>query len=597
MSDQERIAWLLAVASVFLFGAWMLGAGPRGCSVAPKQKVTPPTEAAPECEGLEIGDTRATECPLGGQKIEVCTQAGFKVAVDCVGEDPSGCTDFRSVVDTLGGFCVSCHPGYDSYAVASAKAQEYARRTQLPKDHPEHMPKGGELDDAQKKAISDWFQDGARDTCETEPPVGAFRSFDWLEEKILSDLTKLDSETRRTTRYLVTTHRRNAKASAGEAEAYDDAVSKAINSLSFERDLVTPSEVAEGIWRFDLEDLGLSEADWDTVEGADKLDVESFTSRGELLKVLTGTQKAWLHVDNFDDTVFRNSGVYHSLTDTPQTFDDLVERLDVDYVEDLTDFDALLVGLGQSPLAPHNRLLSRHDSRDGFFWVTYDTGVPDAAEKNLFQFPLLEDVGGVRDFEFVASEVIYSLPNGLLGFALFNAAGVRQDVAPVDVVRDFENPVSAEIRNAVSCFRCHRGGILPATDQIRDHVLANGAEFGTDKDLILALYRGNTETSEVIAADNESYRGVLEDLQVDGPEDPITVANDRFLTQWDLQKTAGFLFLTEDDLRVCLNGSATGRAQMGQLLSGGTVTYDQFVATLPALKADCRLFQDPLVIP
>ena len=84
-------------------------------------------------------------------------------------------------------------------------------------------------------------------------------------------------------------------------------------------------------------------------------------------------------------------------------------------------------------------------------------------------------------------------------------------------------------------------------------------------------------------------------LDFDLGKDPITFANDIYKLDWDIREFAAFLLLTEQELRNCIARSSVGRAQVGQLLTGGTASFNQIVQVLEdALKDDCRLFEEPL---
>lgn len=443
---------------------------------------------------------------------------------------------------------------------------------------------------------------------DTPPPDPGFLTFDALEQLVLDDLSNLDKDERDDYVYIVTAHRANA----GEPTVlYDRAVSKALNSISTENALANAEEVAPGLFRVELEDYGLDAAEWTKIEDADLLNIESFTGRGDLLKLLTGKRKPIMHVEAFVDTIMRNSTVYYDLTGTPATFPELVAQLGVDYAADLADFDAIQGAFVGSPLSPHNRMVSRHESDDGALWCTYDTGPTDEPQENYFEFPLLGDSGGVRNAKFTAGECIYDRPNGTHGYVLFAAQDTvvgdvfvrsdlfaRQDVAPVNVVLDYRASqlgLSAEIRNAISCFACHKQGMIPFQDQIRDHVLANGSEFDADKDIILAVYEGNQAWQNLFRKDNDLYTKVMSDLGVDVTNgEPITHCNDNYLTSWDLERVAAFLFLRPEEFKTLIDQSATARAQVGQLARGGRITFDQVLQSLPIVIQELNLFRDPI---
>lgn len=612
--DWERKAWLagfLLVSTIIL----LVIAHMNGCSVQPRKKIVlapPPTTEPQTCGDLAVGDTREDQCDAGqvGSRVMVCTAAGLKqAATTChVEGTPAPCgadkTTFAAVQPILARNCSSCHATYATFDQAKGKAAEFKRRTDLPRAEAQHMPKGGDLTAPEKAAVAAWIADGLCPAPTGGEPPSVQETFDRLEQVITDDLLgKVAANRRKTTRYITA-----PSADIADRAIYKASGQKALNSVSIDRNIRLFVDAAPGVWRFDLEDVRLDAAQWALVEAADVVDIESFTSRGVVLKALTGTRKPWLDADAFGDAALRNSTVYYALTHTPSTFNALAEKVGAQYAADLANFEATLAAFVGSPLSPHNRMVSRHRANDGGLNVTYDTGALDSREKNFFEFPCLGDIGCQKNAQFVAGEVIYSLPNRLHGYALFNAQQLfargkfvrsdldkRIDVADVAVVRDFLNPISAEIRSGISCFRCHSGGLLPFRDQVRDHVLANGSEFGRDKDFILAIYKGNAAVSQGLADDNALYATALTQLGVDPAQpDPVTVAADRYLTEWDLAKVARRLRLAPEDFRVLVNQSAGARAQVGQLLSGGTITFDQFVQSLPVLKDELRLFKDPI---
>lgn len=570
------------------------------------------SEPAPTCDGAAIGSTRETACE-GGKIVAVCTAEGFKEAVNTCTEQPeptAKCdatkTTFVAVQPILTRSCNGCHNGYDGFEKAKEDADDYLRRFKAPQASPQHMPKGGSLTPAEIKTFEDWKEDGF---CETsgdgggDTDDGPFVSFDATEQAMLEDLTdtnKVEVGDRDDIRYLV--------ADVGsDVEVLKQAAWKALNSVSTERELADLVKVAPGIWRINIDDVGMDAEEWTRIEAADLVNIESQTSRGGLLKLLTVSRKPWLHVETFTDTVLRNAAIYYDLTETPGTFNEFTAQKGVDFADDLQDLEAPLGAFVGSPLSPHNRMVSVHESEDGYFWTTYDTGPLDTAEKNFFKFPLLSDVGGQLNAQFVAGEVIYSLPNGLHGYALFNAAqtvngnvfvrsdlDALQNVAPVGVVRDFLNPVSAEISAGVSCFRCHNSGILPFRDQVAKAVRDNGAQFGADRDLILAIY-DEAKMGEEIAETNDVYTGILKAANIDPTKtDPISVAQDAQLLPWSLDRVCAKLSLRKGDCRVLLNQSETVQSEWGQLFSGGSITFEQFTQSLQQVIVDLRLFQDPL---
>lgn len=99
----------------------------------------------------------------------------------------------------------------------------------------------------------------------------------------------------------------------------------------------------------------------------------------------------------------------------------------------------------------------------GLLWITHDPFDADVdpafhAMKNLL---VLKDR---------AQELIWTNPNGMLSFALFDAAGNLQDSAPDNVVRDhtIPPPHTARLQAAMSCIRCHgpHDGLQPFANDV-----------------------------------------------------------------------------------------------------------------------------------
>lgn len=618
-----RIAAVCTAITVTIFFIDKL----TGCSTKIKEKIVrDPAAPLATCEGAALGSTREVACEEGtGNIVFVCTDKGEKEAarscvVDVPPPPPDECTaastSFAAVQPILARGCNGCHSGYDGFQKATASAAEYLRRFNLPVADPQHMPKGSILTGAETTTFESWVQDGLCAAPDVPPDGAEFQTLDESEQAMLSDVTntaKVDQQERLDTRYLVAVDVINSGGTAAELALYAQAAAKTLNSLSPERILAKPVEIAPGIYRFNLDDLGIDQTEWQRIERADLVNIESKTSRGQLLKLLTGTRKPWVHVETLVDTALRNSGVYYDLLETPGTFAALTLALGVDFAGDLRKRDVLLSAFVGSPLSPHNRMASVHESRDGTLWCTYDTGPLNTPEKNFFQFPLLPDVGGQRNGEFIAGECIYTLPNGLHGYALFNAKqsfarppgsqvlkkrsdlDLLQNVAPVAVVRDFLSPVSSEITAGISCFRCHAGGILPLRDQIRAHVITNGAQFGADKDLVLDLYKTQPVMDLAVEKENDHYAAALATFGIVPPgAEPVSVALDAHLLPWDVAKVCGTLWLEKSNCTVLLNQSAVAQAQWGQLSSGGSITFEQFTQSLQAVIQDLRLFEDPL---
>lgn len=646
---QERLAGIIGVMLMISL-AVIFFARAHGCSFEPKKEVVyqtvPPTEpgtGTPTDTGTNTGTGTATSCDDGaapgtvkdgacpngeeGRVVLVCASDGtYKEAVhdcrvvpgpDCTAQD----TSFAAVQPIMTRNCTgSCHRGKDEYVNAKTNATDYIRRVKLPLADPQHMPRGSTMTESEVATFEDWIRDGY---CPAPAPGDdddyGFQSFDASETAALAfatDPEKVRADDRLTTRFLSATDIIDAGGSKDDVAAYKQAAEKALNSLSSERDLGRLVDVAPGLWKLNLIDYGLTAADWTAIEAADLVDIVSETNRGKLLQLITATEKPVLHVASFIDASLRNGPTYRKLLRIPNTFPELAVLIGADFAGDQQRREIVMSTFVGSPLSPHNRMVAVVKTRDGSLWCTFDTGPIDTPEKNFFNFPNLPDVGGVLNAQFVAGECIWTLPNGMHGYALFNAKqtfapptgtpqivkfirsdlDLVQDVAPVNVVRDFLSPWTSEIQNGISCFRCHAPGMLPLTDQIRANVVANGAQFGTDKDLLLAVYKDKVRMDGELDRENAHYNATLNRLAVTGRvagTEPVTIVSDAQLLPWNQAKVCGKLAIRDSDCPVLLNQSATAQAQWGQLKNGGSIPFEQFVASAQTVITELRLFKDP----
>lgn len=609
------VALMFVGTILALFSLWF-----HGCAVGPKEAATQspppatdgqnPPPPPPGCDDgkTPYGATRSAGCPAGqlGSIVSACTDKGWQDINNTCHVPPADKPDCGAVVTfdelapVIGLNCVGCHAGRDQYAQAKEKNQAMIVRIKRGLDEAGHMPAGRPSLAARDVALFEkWAADGylAAGDCKPGVPVPGqeFIDFATVEQTMFADGNKQPTADRVDTHWLIAVDQLNAN-NLDALPVARAAANKGVNSVSVDRTIRPVVAVAPGIWRINTRDLGIEAPDWKAIEDASQLQLESFTQTGLALKAMTKTRLPWMFVQDFNDTTLRNAAVYYRLTEAPATLQLLTAKLGVNFAVDLANFKAALVGFNGSPLSPAaNRLMSRHQSSDGAFWATYDTGAIVSAAQNVFKNPLLAEAGGKANLKFAAGEQLYTLPNGLMASFLADAAGKRLNQADPAVVHDFTtNPVAPIIKNAVSCFRCHSGGLIHAVDQVRAAIPASGIG-ADDTQRALALFKTQPEVDRLFAGDNARFAQAMAQLGLDPTQpDPISKVSDAFLGDLGAAAVGGLLFLRPDELKQCINLSADGKQQAGQLLSGGSIGHDQLVQVLPALKSDCRLFQDPL---
>lgn len=591
-----RLAFIIAqiITVVAFFVAIFLSA--RSCALEQKKK---DSNVIPVC--TSENEVRESSCKPGetGRRLEICKGGGWKESFsDCKKSACEETTFNENLKPVIAAKCASCHAGFQDYDTAKAKIDQYIARISLEDDNPSRMPKAPNepLSAEDKRVFNKWKTDGLKEACGADQVNNnPHLDLDYVELAIDKDLARLNASQQADARYLITSHKSNEKANPDVLRQFKAGVAKSLNSLSLVRNLVLPQAVDEfqTIYRVSLRALGLKAADWKLIEDNEVVNLVSVTNRGQLIRNLTKTRKPFLHVDSFAFTSHQ-ADIYYAIRKLPEKVQDLFLQIGVNFNDDLNDFEVLQVGFENSPISLNkNRLLGRWQSNDGSFWASFDISQGQQGNTNLFNFPLLIAKNRANNFNFLASEAIFSLPSGLHGYYLFNNKGERQNAAPLNVVADNISPFSPEIKNALSCTRCHSAGFIPAKDQILNHVLENSTQFDlNDVERVEQLYR---DPEPFFLEDNGRYQEALAKLGILVSEaDPINLVTDNLRRNMNAKAVAALLLITEEEFLAGLSRSADGRAQVGQLLTGGSVNFEQLVASLPVLLRDLRIGRDDI---
>jgi serine/threonine-protein kinase len=201
--------------------------------------------------------------------------------------------------------------------------------------------------------------------------------------------------------------------------------------------------------------------------------------------------------------------LYYRLLDLPPDVGTLERRLKVDIAANFHNDRLARAGVARSGVSKRCRLVERHPAESGAFWLSYDFTTNDGTG-NLFQFPLGPIFAGnpysKLAFEHAESEVMFNLPNGLQAYMLVDGKGQRIDAAPVEVVRDAqETSGSAAVVAGLSCMACHRQGVVPVKDTLRDGLAISGAA----RDKAELLYLASEAMDRLLALDESRFLKAL----------------------------------------------------------------------------------------
>ena len=391
-------------------------------------------------------------------------------------------------------------------------ASELYRRL-LENNPAKRMPLGQpQLPPAAILTIRNWIQAGAPDWGSTSEADGPFITPKEMLETIERHINSLSPFDRAFTRYFTLTHLYNAGESAEALHAYQRALSKLVNSLSWGREVIKPQPIdpEETIFYIDLRDyeweIGTNR--WTLIEAEYPYKIEfNAPTQTSLREKLTNLREEmnceapFVDVDWFIATASLPP-LYHDILGLPETDRELEARLEVNVVENIRNAAGRRVwraGFNDSGVSNNNRVLERHTSRYGAYWKSYDFA-GSVGTQNILTHPL--------SFTHDGGEIIFNLPNGLQAYFLVDAGGNRLDAAPIKIVR---NPAASDptVRNGLSCIGCHTEGMKAFEDQVRG-VVEQNANPPFDKARALRLYAEKAEMDELLEEDTAHYRQALE---------------------------------------------------------------------------------------
>ena len=359
--------------------------------------------------------------------------------------------------------------------------------------------------------IRNWILAGAPDWTATSTTDGDFVSPGEILDTIETHLMSLSSFDRAFARYFTLTHLYNAGETATVLEAYRNGLSKLVNSLSWGSTVTNPQPIdPQGtILYIDLRHYEWDVNDgWGQIEAAYPYHIRFEAPTQTALQTQLGRLQTEMksnipsvHVDWFVATA-STPPLYHDLLSLPLTDKELETRLGVDVARNLRDAPGVRVwraGFNNSGVSNNNRMVERHKSQHGAYWKSYDFA-GSVGTQNIFTNPL--------DFTHDGGEVIFNLPNGLQGYYLVNASGLRLDEAPINIV---SNPAASDptVRNGISCFGCHTEGMKPLEDEVRA-VIESHATPAYDKAQALRLYVPQSEMDGRLQEDMVRYKTALQ---------------------------------------------------------------------------------------
>jgi hypothetical protein len=455
-----------------------------------------------------------------------------------------------------------------------------------------HAFNGARLDPSELLQIRAWISSIPR-------PFQRPRSNEQILDLLVQDRGRAGN--RDDTRYISFANFVDSKYSPEEMAAARASLNMVLNSLSRRSSLFQPQPIdsEQSIFRFRLADLGWSQNDWDRITSFYPYCLRSDRREHQDLYNRLNTEAPFVRGDWFFTTAM-SPPLYHELLNLDTNLDQLARNdLGVDINNDIDNGDIERIGFRSSGVSLHNRVFERHRARNnGYFWVSYDfdTDLNDGDIRRNPLGPRNRDARFEHAFQNLAGEMIWSMPNGLQGYLLADAAGGRLDKAVPTVVRDARQ-LDGNVTNGISCLGCHAvtGMNQPRIfDEIPQFARQHAADFNRDElDQIRKIYPNNGQA--LLQADAGRYLSRFRSLVGDHVPNPGVIEYDDYINfNGEYQSKVGLRMGTielQTDQNSVLREVRTRADNEGELplgLADPLVTRDDWTCRFRRIIKDVR---------
>lgn len=443
--------------------------------------------------------------------------------------------------------------------------------------------------------IREWIRNGAQSptpaNMDNEP-----RTYQAMLQLISNDINEMVDAgiDTRNQRYFILSHFDTQNISLAQIKQNQLAITKLVNSLSWEAGLATPVRVQNSqlILRYDISRLGWNQAKWQAIEELYPYSLDVTPARPALLtenlltqlntiKTATGTTIPIVRGDWFAHAG-ANPGLYHELLEIPENILDLETRLGINVINNINTQNIVRAGFQNSNVSTSNRLMERHETQFGSYWKSYDFA-NNTSISNIFLFPVGPNLSSLQfteteRFVHAGGEIIFNLPNGLQAYALTDSSDNRIDEAPITIVQDPQRP-SKVVTNGISCISCHAQGMNRNYDDVRNFVIANAANFSAlTVTAVTATHANDTLLNSLFDEDDERFQSAMRTLAGNAVYgEPVGPAYYTYASRMNLTQTARELEISDTQLRAAIELSPELRLILGELLLvDGRITREFF---------------------
>lgn len=573
MSSRLVLAFVIGAAGAMASGSGSHGQEGRPRGPAPAPEIRVPTDAV-EKAAFDMLDKHCARCHQDGrlgQKLKPAGRFGNVLMIGEMAVDPHLVVAGNPDASLLFNIIAQEKMPYDVF------------QDQVTPPPPEPTPE-------ELQALRAWIVGlGAKATasCGSRKFV---KNAD-VVSRIAADLQGQRDFRVRGMRYLTFVHHYNACADDKLMEGYRQASVKLLNSLSSKTDVVRLEAIdpEKTIVRFNLDDLGWSEGDWNTILAAYPYGAKPEGQLFAFLASATGSALPYVRADWFTFAAAQPP-LYDALLKLPDTAQALEKKLGIDTLANIEKLQIKRAGFQRSGVSANNRMIERHTTASGYFWTSYDfAGNKD--RQSLFRHPTGPKVADKDEvsFEHDGGESLFSLPNGFQAYYLSDAKGKGLKTGPTAIVRDPSRRDLA-VTNGISCFGCHSAGIRKVQDDVREQVLKDRSFSKSLRDAVEATYVPHAEMNGILDGDMARFldamrrAGLNPGLEIHGIE-MINGFSKKYEDMLDLRGAAAEFGLTPDEFKNAVAGAGPRALALARRVDQGLVPRDTFEGEFPEIVA------------
>lgn len=401
---------------------------------------------------------------------------------------------------------------------------------------------------------------------------------DDVDALIRADQQGADPETARFRRYVQLSHLGTSCGGKSQLDAYRQALIKLINSVSRSPKPLRPDnvDVRGSFIAFDVRDLGWSPEEWEAI--ATQTPAATRPDLGSDILESSGSRQPLLRAD-WLAFALSEPGNYYARLRIPvreRSFDAWLG-----FTGNIVPAQTRVAGIEQSAVTGATRTFLRRADKDGrVLWGAFDfepgTGGQSGVLANLsnrLSRGVENDVAAGAE----QSRLLFQLPNGFFGAAVFSAGGTRRDEAKEIGTESHVSGLAGRVMGGLRCFVCHQPVLLPFQDDLRAIAVDEVSQSGGGANHLAS----QAELDALLANDANAQTivhrlvGIEPDLTIDGFE-PIHALVLNYERSLDIRRVAREMGRSVQQISQRLENLGGDLASAARRLRQGVITRAEF---------------------